>query len=116
MANSNRTPAAFQVNSPGYGYGLWILLLNIVLTAVFWWQLPPQIPLFYSLPYGVNQLVSREWFFLLPLGSLIIWITYFMLARWSVNSSIYINILKWLHILCLFLFSLSIIHILWVML
>jgi len=116
MALMNRSPLLSESKRTGYGYGLILVLLNVMLTAVFWWQLPPQIPLFYSANYGVNQLAAREWFFILPVASVAIWLTFFLVVRWKVQSAIYVNIIKWLHVLCLFLLSLSIIHILLIML
>jgi hypothetical protein len=115
MATTSRTvPITPPSKSNGYGYSLLLVIVNVVLTAVFWWQLPPQIPLFYGLPYGVNQLVAREWFFILPGSSLLIFFGYFLLTRWRVSSPIYVQILQWLHVLCVFLLTVAIVHIFWV--
>ena len=34
-----------------------------------WQRLPPEVPLWYSRPWGENQLAHPLWLFLLPLGS-----------------------------------------------
>jgi len=108
-----RTPAKLSFN---YGYGLLFVLFNVILTAFFWWQLPPQIPLFYSLPYGSTQLANKMWFFILPGLSLVIWISYFLLSKIRVNSIIYAHVLKWLHFTSLLLLTLALIHIVLVVL
>jgi len=53
-------------------------LALIALSASFflllfsWFKLPPEIPLFYSLPWGEEQLVSPFFLWLLPGSSLVI--------------------------------------------
>lgn len=50
-----------------------VLLLfigSILLILLRWRSLPPQIPLFYSRPWGEEQLVHPAWLFLLPLSPL----------------------------------------------
>ncbi|MBI2611774.1 hypothetical protein HYW54_03460 [Candidatus Gottesmanbacteria bacterium] len=49
--------------------GLFILLLGL-----FWSDLPPQLPLFYSLPRGTEQLVNTFVFTIIPILSLILMI------------------------------------------
>lgn len=44
-----------------------LLLINVLLAGVFWQKLPPQIPLFYSKPWGQDQLVSPS-LLAIPLG------------------------------------------------
>lgn len=49
-----------------------LLLFFVSLIAILWrWRsLPPQVPLFYSRPWGEEQLAHPAWLFLLPLSSL----------------------------------------------
>ncbi len=47
-----------------------LFVSSIVLILWRWRQLPPQVPLFYSRPWGADQLAHPLWLFLLPLGSL----------------------------------------------
>lgn len=44
------------------------LLIAIALGLLGWWvrRLPPQVPLFYSRPWGEAQLASPWWLFFLP--------------------------------------------------
>ena len=48
---------------------IWLFIgeLSLILAGgatllVFWTKLPPQLPWFYSLPWGENQLIPRAWF------------------------------------------------------
>ncbi len=98
------------------GWGLGIVLFNALTVGVFWWQLPPQIPLFYSLPYGVNRLADKQWLFVLPALTLAIWVGYWVMARLTIRSPLYGHILQWLHLLCLLLITVAIAHILLIVL
>lgn len=49
-----------------------------------WQRLPPEVPLWYSRPWGEAQLTHPFWLFLLPLGSL----SWFIV---SVLCSVYIT-------------------------
>ena len=48
-----------------------IVIVTLILIAFFYSQLPPQIPLYYSRPWGEDQLTQPLSLFILPLGSLI---------------------------------------------
>lgn len=37
-----------------------VWLLSAMLLLVFWKKLPPELPWFYSLPWGEEQLISKE--------------------------------------------------------
>jgi hypothetical protein len=39
-----------------------LILAGGVTLLVFWTKLPPQLPWFYSLPWGESQLVPKPWF------------------------------------------------------
>ena len=113
----NRSPSISPTHhTTSFLYG-WILLsLNIIISAVFWWQLPNQIPLFYSLPYGEPQLASREWFLLLPGLSVLLTVGNIFLGRLVVQSKIFLDIVTWLHLLGLFLLTVAMVHILFIVL
>ena len=48
---------------------LLLSLLSIILLVFMCQRLPPEVPLWYSRPWGENQLAHPLWLFLLPLGS-----------------------------------------------
>ena len=117
MANTNRfQQKTLTKPALGYGYGLLMVVFDLIITAFFWWQLPPQIPLFYSLPYGVSQLAPKLWFFVLPILSLLVWICYFLLSKIKTNTMIYTQILMWLHFTALLLITIALVHIVLVVL
>jgi len=47
-------------------WSLSLVGVNLILTGVFFWQLPKEIPLFYSQPEGRAQLADKWWVWLLP--------------------------------------------------
>jgi hypothetical protein len=48
-----------------------IIFLSIIVIGIFWKQLPPLIPLWYSKPWGNDQLANTSFLFLLPIGTLL---------------------------------------------
>lgn len=65
-----------------------VILLNVVFIAVSlgviiltFNDLPLQVPLFYSLPWGDGQLASKQFLFILPLFSVIILIFNFFFLK-----------------------------------
>lgn len=42
------------------------IIVTLGITIVFWNQIPPLIPLFYSRPWGADQLTSKYLIFLIP--------------------------------------------------
>lgn len=61
-----------------------IVLVLFVIFPLLYELLPNRLPLFYSLPWGDSQLVSKEQFFLLPLCLLLI-----ILLNSSVTSQLH---------------------------
>lgn len=52
------------------GLAFFFLAGSFLLLLLFWQKLPPQIPLFYSLPWGIEQLGSPAGLFLFPISIL----------------------------------------------
>ncbi len=115
-ATQNRVGNLPSTRSVQLGWGLGVVLFNVLIVGIFWWQLPPQIPLFYSLSYGVNRLADKRWLFILPALTLMIWIGHWLITRLTVRSQLYSQILQWLHLLCLLLITVAIVHILLIVL
>jgi len=55
----------------GLRVGLVAIGMGLVSLALGWRKLPPEVPLFYSRPYGESQLASAWWLWLLPGLSLV---------------------------------------------
>lgn len=104
------------VKKIGPGYGVLLLIFNLIFAGIFWWQLPAQIPLFYSLTYGESQLANKVWFLILPGLSIIVFGGLMLLLSIKVKSKLYPKMMSWLQVLCLFLLSLAMVHIVMVVL
>ncbi|MBI4059054.1 hypothetical protein HY404_02310 [Candidatus Microgenomates bacterium] len=102
--NLNRLGNKFVVNSVVASAGLIIaLLLLIVLTSS---RLPPQVPLFYSLPWGEEQLAAKTTMLAVPLVSIATLAISMILSR-LLTRDIFILRLLWLG--CLFTITLGLI-------
>ena len=62
-----------------------IILVQIVLIVLYFSQLPPSVPLYYSRPWGQAQLAETIYLFLLPSLSLIIFVINSLLASLFVD-------------------------------
>jgi len=51
--------------------------------AIFWKSLPPQLPWFYSLPWGEQQLVNKMWFVWILAGMAVLLFLTRIIARWA---------------------------------
>jgi hypothetical protein len=49
------------------------VVVSILFIVWRWGYLPPMVPLWYSRPWGADQLASPLWLFLLPLGGMLIY-------------------------------------------
>lgn len=52
---------------------LFLFVLSIGLLLWRWRMLPPMVPLWYSRPWGEDQLASPFWLFILPVASLLLY-------------------------------------------
>ncbi len=58
-----------------FGLGLIPIFISLILTVfilIFFQFLPPQLPLFYSLPWGETQLANHQQFFIIPASIILI--------------------------------------------
>jgi hypothetical protein len=94
------------------GVSVFIIVLQWVFMAFYAWQLPPEIPLFYSEPYGAAQLADRGYFFLLPLSTLFFTGLNVVLLQLGMRAvRMYIPLIGWLTTLYAFLASIAMVHI-----
>jgi len=74
---------------------LGLVLVMLGLFVGFYQKLPPEVPLFYSRPWGEAQLAS-PWFLLtLPALSLFITVLNFILSGLFFDSSFLVQVLTW---------------------
>lgn len=95
-----------------FSFAAVILAAQLMIVGIFSWQLPPQIPLWYSLPYGRAQLADRLWFLIIPALSLAGFLVFWLLSKLGRNFlAIYLQLLAWLVALISFLGLVAMIHI-----
>lgn len=59
---------------------------SVAIILWHWRLLPPEVPLFYSRPWGQDQLVRAGWLFLLPAGSISWYIINTIIATFITNE------------------------------
>ena len=68
--------------------GIMVIVLGISLILWNWKIIPPELPWFYSLPWGENQLVNKLFFVWLTLGQLVTWLgVYWLIEKLKQNDS-----------------------------
>lgn len=72
MYNSNVIKTKDKTIRTCLQLGFSFLIAQLAIFALFWRKLPPQVPLFYSRPWGGEQLVNPIGLLLLPAISLLI--------------------------------------------
>lgn len=48
-----------------------VLIIHILFLLIYWNRLPPQLPLWFSRPWGLDRLASLFWLIMLPATSLV---------------------------------------------
>lgn len=66
---------------------------QILIISLFWRTLPPQIPLFYSRPWGKEQLASPSGLIILPLLSLVVFSINSILSSFIFKEEKFISML-----------------------
>jgi len=85
-AETTRVRAGWQVIKGNWfislvhKFTLILFVLSIGILLWRWNRLPPLVPLWYSRPWGSDQLASPYWLLLLPVGSIIIYATNFLVS------------------------------------
>lgn len=63
--------------------GVLVVFLMGVVMVLFWKKLPPQLPWFYSFPWGEKQLINKIWFVLIFAGMEIVLFLARAIANWA---------------------------------
>ncbi len=86
--------------------------LAAVILALRWMVIPPAVPLWYSLPWGEEQLAHPAWLFLLPISGLL-WhgITVICAATLTQNTLVFAKVLFLSSFLTNFLLFITLINI-----
>lgn len=70
-----------------------LIFINFLGFGLFFSSLPPQVPLFYSQPWGEEQLVAPYWLVILPIGSFFVFLLNNFLAIYFIRGQ---KILSWI--------------------
>jgi hypothetical protein len=76
-----------KVNGQIFRWNIIVLLCQVAVLLVKFNTLPPQIPLFYSLPWGSSQIASAPSVFILPGFSLAVMLVNNLLAIFFLKST-----------------------------
>ena len=57
------------------------VLSSIFILLIFWGKLPPQVPLFYSHPWGEEQLAKPIFLWILPTGAIFVFLGGLMISK-----------------------------------
>lgn len=101
---------------PSLVWGVVLMILLVLsqwaVVAIFMWQLPPEIPMWYSLPPGKQQLTQVEWFWMLPIMGLVLLVINILLLKISLNLlSVFKYLVVWLGVLVEMLLTIAMVHI-----
>lgn len=80
---------------PALLIALGLILAMVALFFIFYKKLPPQVPLFYSRPWGESQLTSPWLLLVLPALSLFIVIFNLILSGLFFDSPFLVQVLMW---------------------
>ena len=91
-----------KTNNLFFRWNLLFVLFQVAILFLRFRQLPPQLPLFYSLPWGESQLVTFTQLFYIPLNSFIVLLVNNYLSAIILSSH---RLLSYLLIIFSFIFS-----------
>lgn len=72
---------------------LLLIFINFLFLGLFFSSLPPQVPLFYSQPWGKEQLAAPFWLVILPVGGFFVFLLNNFLAIHFIRGQ---KILSWI--------------------
>ena len=87
-AETSRVRASWAAVKSNWFIGLvhkFILILFMISMGMLLWRwrmLPPMVPLWYSRPWGADQLAHPYWLFILPVASLILYGINFLVSMY----------------------------------
>jgi len=74
-----------KISTPDYIFGLSVLIIVVLggVLAFFWNKLPPELPWYYSLPWGEKQLVQKPVFAWILVGMAGVLVLTRIISRWA---------------------------------
>lgn len=72
-------------------FGIFLSFASLALVGWYSFRLPPEVPVFYSRPWGKDQLANQTWLFLPPLASMAIFLVNFAWARFFAKENEFLS-------------------------
>jgi hypothetical protein len=89
-----------------------LCLILLVIIFIFFWRLPPEIPLAYSRPWGAEQLVSSYFLFVVLMIAIFIMVINSILASFLLHENqLLARIISWVSVLVIFLYDFTVIRV-----
>jgi len=108
LLNNKTTKVALRFN-------LALTTFVFIFIAIFWTKLSPQLPLFYSKPWGQDQLASKSWFLILPsICFLMVLFNLRLASLFLKKEALLAKILIWTTTILILLVSTTIIRVLFI--
>lgn len=77
-------------------FSLILMLVQFVLLLVYWTRIPPEVPLFYSLPSGAARLAHKNYVLVVPCMSAVTWLSSFFLIKLPPHGAfVYRRLIVW---------------------
>jgi len=100
------------LNNSKFQLSLLFLIIQSATLFLFWQKFPPQVPLFYSRPWGKEQLAHPKFLLILPLGIIVISLVNIFMANFFFKKFPFLSqILSWNTVLISLLTTIAIIKI-----
>lgn len=101
-----------KIAGRGLRTAFFLLAFLIVLAVVFYWRLPPEIPLTYSRPWGFAQLVPSLFLFILIIGLfLLVVVNSIFAAKIFETEELLARIIVWMNALAVFLVDITVLRV-----
>lgn len=79
----------------GVNIAIFFILISIFSLLFFWRKLPPQIPLFYSHPWGEDQLGQPVFLWILPGGAILTFLGSLIVGKFLTQEKLLLQIVTW---------------------
>lgn len=91
---------------------LFLLVVLVLLVIAFYLRLPPEIPLAYSRPWGIAQLVPSSFLFMLAAGLSLLVTVHSIFAAWMFEAEqLLARIMVWINALTVLLIDITVLQV-----
>ncbi|MFZ5365783.1 MAG: hypothetical protein ACOZBZ_00635 [Patescibacteria group bacterium] len=72
---------------------VFLILASCFILLLFWIKLPPEVPLFYSRPWGEDQLGQPFFLWILPGGTILVFLGSFAIGKFLTSEKLLIHLI-----------------------